>query len=49
MVYFSEYYGASKAIYYSFCKWRDNSILYTLNPEVDYENRSIESSTIKIY
>lgn len=48
-----EYYGSWKTVYSRFCKWRDDetlSIIFkTLNSDADFENLSIDSTSIKAH
>lgn len=48
-----ERFGSWKTVYSRFCKWRDeevlNSIFHHLNEDADYENLSIDSTTIKAH
>ncbi|MFL0198177.1 transposase [Clostridium sp. WILCCON 0269] len=48
-----ERFGSWKTVYSRFCKWRDNgtllNIFQTLNEEADYENLSIDSTSIKAH
>ena len=42
-----------KSVYSRFCKWRDDNTLFkifhTLNVEADYENLSIDSTSVKAH
>lgn len=48
-----ERYGSWKTVYSRFCKWLEDSTLYTLfcalNADADYENLSIDSTSIKVH
>lgn len=48
-----ERYGPYKTVYSRFCKWRDNGtllrIFHALNADADYENLSIDSTSIKAH
>ena len=48
-----DYYGLWKTVYARFCKWRDEGVLLTifqeLNAEPDFENLSIDSTSIKAH
>jgi len=48
-----ERYGSWKTVYSRFCKWRDEgtllSIFKALNSEADYENLSIDSTSVKAH
>ena len=46
-----ECFGSWKTVYSRFCKWRDDdtpfNIFHALNAEADYENLSIDSTSVK--
>ena len=46
-----ERFGSWKTVYSHFCKWRDDdtlfNIFHTLNAQADYENLSIDSTSVK--
>ena len=46
-----ERFDSWKTVYSRFCKWRDDdtpfNIFHTLNAEADYENLSIDSTSVK--
>lgn len=48
-----ERYGSWKTVYSRFCKWRDDGTLLlifkALNANADYENLSIDSTSIKAH
>lgn len=48
-----ERFGSWKTVYSRFCKWRDDGTLLTifqhLTQEADYENLSIDSTSIKAH
>ena len=48
-----ERYGSYKTVYSRFCKWRDDGTLLrifeTLNEDADFENLSIDSTSIKAH
>ncbi|EJQ98131.1 hypothetical protein II5_00044 [Bacillus cereus MSX-A1] len=48
-----DHYGLWKTVYARFCKWRDEGVLLTifqeLNAEPDFENLSIDSTSIKAH
>jgi Transposase and inactivated derivatives len=48
-----ERYGPWKTVYSRFCKWRDEGVLAeiftALSMDADYENLSIDSSSIKVH
>ena len=48
-----ERFGSWKTVYSRFCKWRDDdtlfNIFHALNAEADYENLSIDSTSIKAH
>ena len=48
-----ERYGSYKTVYSRFCKWRDDgtllSIFKVLNKDADFENLSIDSTSIKAH
>lgn len=48
-----ERYGPHQTVYSRFCKWRDDGtllrIFHALNADVDYENLSIDSTSIKAH
>ncbi len=48
-----ERFGSWKTVYSCFCKWRDDGTLLTifkhLNSEADYENLSIDSTSVKAH
>jgi len=48
-----ERYGPYKTVYSRFCKWRDDgtllSIFKALNKDADFENLSIDSTSIKAH
>lgn len=48
-----EYFGSWKTVYSRFCKWRDDdtlaSIFKELNTDADFENLSIDSTSIKAH
>ncbi|WP_333861050.1 IS5 family transposase [Clostridium sp.] len=48
-----EHFGSWKTVYSRFCKWRDDgtllNIFQTLNEEADYENLSIDSTSVKAH
>ena len=48
-----ERFGSWKTVYSHFCKWRDDdtlfNIFHALNAEADYENFSIDSTSVKAH
>lgn len=48
-----ERYGSYKTVYSRFCKWRDDGTLLhifeALNEDADFENLSIDSTSIKAH
>lgn len=48
-----ERYGPYKTVYSRFCKWRDDGTLLrifkALNEDADYENLSIDSTSVKAH
>lgn len=48
-----ERFGSWKTVYSRFCKWRDDGtllkIFQALNEEADYENLSIDSTSVKAH
>ena len=48
-----ERYGPNQTVYSRFCKWRDNGTLLRifreLNEDADFENISIDSTSIKAH
>ena len=48
-----ECYGSWKTVYSRFCKWRDSGVVFeifqVLNTGVDYENLSIDSTSVKAH
>lgn len=50
---FPERYGSYKTVYSRFCKWRDDGTLLrifkALNEDADFENLSIDSTSIKAH
>lgn len=48
-----ERYGLRQTVYSRFCKWRDNGtllrIFQALNEDADFENLSIDSTSVKVH
>ena len=53
MVDLPERFGSWKTVYRRFCKWRDDGTLLkmsqSLNEDADYENLSIDSTSVKTH
>lgn len=48
-----ECYGSWKKVYTRFCKWRDSGLLVSifqkLNEEADFENLSVDSTSVRAH
>ena len=48
-----ERYGPHQSVYSRFCKWRDDgtleNIFHTLNEDADFENLSIDNTSVKAH